>query len=264
MNPFEHLLIRKYEIIFGTLFNNIVIQRNDASNTSPTPTQKFKVPIEHGPREKFLAMTNAKPEGKQRAIQLPRMSFELTGMSFDATRKIDRLKEIYNGPKKILRGAPWNLNFQLSIMTKNMLDATKIVEQVLFMFQPDYVVDVKLLDGFEHIDRIPIVYNNVSHEDLYTGDFIQRRLTVWTIDFTMKAWLYGPIDEGKQIKFIDLRLHADLNKDSAFEQTTIQPGLTANGEPTTDITQTIPYQQIEEDDNYGIIEIDYPLVTLDD
>lgn len=257
MEFFQNLLIRKYCIVFGTFFNDVVIKRTDPDD--PAKSQKFLVPIEFGPREKYLGMTNAKPDEKKRAIQLPRMSFEMTGMEFDATRKIERRHEIHDGSKKILRGAPWNIHFQLSVMTYGMLDATKIVEQVLFMFQPDFTVDVKLLEGFNHIDRISTVYNNVQHEDIYTNNFEERRYTVWTIDFTMKAWLYGPIDQGKQIKLIDLTFHPDIDPNSYFEEITIQPGLTIDGNPTTDINETIPYQDIEETDNYGIIQLDYPL-----
>lgn len=251
MTPFEHQLIRKYIVVFGTFFNDIIIQRGD--DVTPD-TQKFKVPIEFGPREKYLAMTNAKPtDEKKRAIQLPRMSYEMTGMSFDATRKIERRMNLNDGERTTLRGAPWNINFRLSIMSKNMFDATKIVEQVLFMFQPDYVVDVKLLKGFDHMDRISTDYVSIGHQDEYEGEFERVRRTIWEIDFVMKAWLYGPIGEGKQIKKIDVSLHPSLNVDSDYEQITITPGLTVDGEPTTDPNETIPYQEINEDDNYGII-----------
>ena len=256
MTPFQHELIWKYCVVFGTFFNDITIWRTDGTNPE---AQKFKVPIEFAPREKFLAMTDAKPGDKKRAIQLPRMSYEFTGMSFDTSRKVERRNEIAIGNKKILRGAPWNFNFQLNIMTKNLLDATKIAEQVLFMFQPDYTVDVKLLNGFDHIDRISTDFNDVSHEDEWEGDFGRTRRTVWVLNFTMKGWLYGPIDEGKRIKKIDLDFHPSDARDSSFEEIIIIPGLTANGEPTTDPAQTIPYQQIEPDDNYGIIEEFNPL-----
>lgn len=251
MTPFEHQLIRKYIVVFGTFFNDVIIQRGDVA----TPDmQRFKVPIEFGPREKFLAMTNAKPtDEKKRAIQLPRMSYEMTGMSFDAARKMERKNIINDGGKVTLRGAPWNINFRLSIISKNMFDATKIVEQVLFMFQPDYTVDVKLLKNFDHKDRISTDYAGVSHQDEYEGDFDKVRRTIWEVDFIMKAWLYGPIEEAKQIKYIDVSFHPDINPDSSYEQLIVIPGLTADGEPTTDPAQTIPYQDIEEDDNYGII-----------
>lgn len=255
--PINHHLIWKYCVVFGTFFNDVVIQRGD--ETTPD-IQKFKVPIEFAPKEKFLAMTNAKPtDAKERAMQLPRMSFEMTGMSFDPTRKIDRRKFINSENRTTLYGAPWNINFRLSIMTKNLLDATKIVEQVLFMFQPDFTVDVKLLKDFEHITRITTDYVNISHQDEYEGEFERMRRTVWDLDFVMKAWLYGPLDEGKQIKKITLDYHPAINRDSSYEETIIIPGLTANGEPTTDINETIPYQQIEENDDYGVIIQHFPL-----
>lgn len=257
MQHFEHTLIWKFCVVFGTFFNDVVIQRGDDA----TPNiQKFKVPIEFGPREKFLAMTNAKPtDDKKRAIQLPRMSFEMTGMSFDPTRKLERRNIINVRNKTTLRGAPWNINFRLSIMTKNLLDATKIVEQVLFMFQPDYTVDVKLLKDFNHIDRITTDYVSIQHQDEYEGEFERLRKTVWDIDFVMKAWLYGPIDAGKQIKKVSLDFHPALTRDSGYEEIIIIPGLTADGEPTSDINETIPYQEIEEDDDYGIITEYLPL-----
>lgn len=250
MSSWQHTLIWKYCVVFGTFFNDVVIWRGDETNEE---IQKFKVPIEFAPREKFLGMTDAKPEDKQRAIQLPRMSFEMTGMQFDESRKIERRHMIQAANRKTLRGVPYNINFQLNIMTKNMLDATKIVEQVLFMFQPDYTVDVKLLKDFDHIDRISTDYAGISHQDEYEGEFETMRRTTWTIDFVMHGWLYGPIDEGKQIKKILLDYHPSIEKESGYEQTIIIPGLTADGQPTTDPSQTIPYQEIEQTDNYGII-----------
>lgn len=251
MTPFEHHLIRKYIVVFGTFFNDIIIQRGDEN----TPNmQRFKVPIEFGPREKYLGMTNAKPtDEKKRAIQLPRMSFEMTGMSFDAARKMERRNIINDGGKTTLRGAPWNINFKLHIMTKNMLDATKIVEQVLFMFQPDYTVDVKLLKDFNHVERITTDYMGVQHIDEYEDSFERIRRTVWEVDFVMKAWLFGPISEGKQIKYIDISLHPAISKDSDYEQMIITPGLTIDGEPTDDYNESIPYQEIEDTDDYGVV-----------
>lgn len=262
MTPFQHLLLWKYSVVFGTFFNEIIIQRGDDANPA---IQKFKVPIEFGPKEKFLAMTNVKPGmQKERAIQLPRMSFEMTGLAFDTQRKLERRNIINKRAKKILRGAPWDISFRLSIMSKNLLDATKIVEQVLFMFQPDYTVDVKLLKDFDHIDRITTDYVSVSSQDEYEGEFEKMRRTIWDIDFVMHGWLYGPIDEGKQIKKIILDYHPSLDANSSYEETIIIPGLTANGEPTTDINDTIPYVDIQEDDDYGIIQIDNGLKVPDE
>lgn len=253
MQHFEHHLIWKYCVVFGSFFNDIVIQRGDKN----TPDiQKFKVPIEFAPREKFLAMTSAKPDHKQRAITLPVLSYELEGMSFDSSRKIDRRKLISADNKRTLRGAPWNFNFKLYLLTKNMLDATKIAEQILFMFQPDHTVDVKLIDGFDHLERITTDFNGVTHQDEYEGDFTRMRRTMWTFDFTMRGWIFGHIDEsGKRIKRIDLDFHPQDGDKGLYSDIMIIPGLTADGRPTTDINETIPYLDINKDDDYGIISV---------
>lgn len=247
---FEHRLLRKYVAVFGTLFNNVVIGR---SNGTDNQFQRFKVPLEYGPREKFLAILEAKPDGKENAIQVPRMSFEMTGMEFDITRKLPRGNKLTQGSTVLYYGMPWNINYQLNIMTKTDLDATKIVEQILINFQPDYTVDVQLIDGFDHIDRIPIVYQGVSHQDMYEGNFIERRIIVWTIDFVLKGWLYGPVNERKQIKKIDVRTFGEMRDNGFHNHLTITPGLTPDGQPTTDPSETIPYQNVNEDDNWDFI-----------
>lgn len=249
--PFQHRLFWKYCVVFGTLFNDITIWRGKKE-------QKFKVPIEFAPREKMLAMVMAKPDDKSRAIQLPRMSFECTGISFDPSRKIERRHAIEVGNKVVLRGAPYNINFQLNIMSKNMLDATSIVEQILIMFQPDYTVDVRLIENFDHIDRIAIDIDSVSNEDAFSDDFHSMRRTVWTIDFVMYGWFYGNVEQQKQIKRVDIQYRPMDDQDAAKKTTMIIPGLTEDGKPTTDPKQTIPYININEGDNYDIIiERDY-------
>jgi len=253
MKPsFQNLLIWKYCVVFGTLFNDIEIWRG--TNVDPQ-SQRFKVPIEFAPAEKALAMIERKgDDGRIQAIQLPRMSFEMTGLQFDSTRKIERRHTIDKGSKYVLRGAPYNINFQLNILSKNMLDATKIVEQILFMFQPDFTVDVKLLNDFEHIDRISIDIAGVSHQDEFEGDFQSIRRTQWTIDFVLKGWLYGGQEDGKQIKLISLDFNPSMSKvDGSQEKIEHIVGLTPWGTPASDKSESIDYKLIKETDNYGII-----------
>lgn len=248
---FQNELLRKYVILFGTLFNNIYITRD---SSTATKVQNFKVPVAYGPREKYLAMVKQKPESKVKAIQLPIMSFEISGMQPDPERRFLRKNVYRSGDVDSFEPAPWNISFTLNIMTKTDFDASKIVEQCLYYFNPDWTVAAQLIDGNERTWDITTVFNDVSHQDVYEGDFTQRRALTWQINFTMKAWLHGPVLDKKRIKFIRINTHlGDLNGSTIDESTTIQPGLTANGQPTTDITQTIPYQQIEMEDNWDFI-----------
>lgn len=250
---FRHDLIRKYVSIFGTLFNDIYIQR-DGDTTEKD--QFFKVPIAFAPREKFLAMMMQKPAEKKRAMILPRMSFEITGMQFDPQRKMNRNNRYHEKGRMFHELVPWNINFQLNIMAKSYKDAMAIVEQILVYFQPDWTVDMKIDPDMERTQHIPIVLAGVSHTDSYENDFRERRVLIWTLDFVMKAYLIGPISTAKVIKHIEINMRPD--KSNYRTSIEIQPGMTADGEPTTDINESIPWQDIEEEDNWDYI------ITIED
>jgi len=256
---FRYELIRKYVAVFGTLFRDVNIFRDDNSKVN---AQMIKVPISYGPREKFLAMVKQKPDSKRVAINLPRMAFQIVGMDYDPERRFPRNDKFYNPKTReiIYELSPWNINFELYIMAKSQMDMTKIAEQVLYFFNPDWTVTVQLLEDIDRTWDVPIIHNGtVSIEDVYEGSFDERRMLIWTISFTMKTWLLGPLMEKKQIKFISINTFNGLDSTAPAETTTIQPGMTANGEPTTDPSKTIPYQEINEDDNWDYIiqQIDY-------
>jgi hypothetical protein len=150
---------------------------------------------------------------------------------------------------------PYNIDFRLTIMAKYQEDGTKILEQILPHFMPAYTVTAKMIDTPETIVDIPVVLNGVSFEDTYEASYEERRLLTWTLDFVLKGYYYGPTSTDKKlIKFVDIRLHNDILPTAPIsERITAQPGLTANGEPTTDITQTIPYSEINPDDDWAYI-----------
>jgi hypothetical protein len=250
---FQHDLIAKYVSVFGTIFNDIYIARSDGTDPKK---QFFKVPISYAPREKYWAMLKQKPDGKTKAIQLPRMAFEITGLQYDPTgRGVSRSKYRGVNENKILHPAPWNINFQLNIIAKTDSDALAIVEQILIYFQPEVTLTIRAISEVDQIEEdVPIVYNGISHQDTYEGsDFQTRRALTWSIDFTMKAWLYGPKQTRKVIKHIEVNTHLGPYGSNPTHQVTIQPGLTEDGDPTTDINETIPFADINETDNWAYI-----------
>lgn len=251
--PFYHDLLSKYVAIFGSLFNDIQISRTDGVTPN---TQFFKVPIAYGPREKYIAITQRKPTSdKPMSIQLPRMSFEITGIQADVDRKFPRSVKYAENNGVIFEPVPYDIQMQLNIMTKNHLDAVKIVEQILPYFNPDWTVAAQLVEQLDRTWDIPIVLQGQSHQEVYEGDFIEKRLIIWTLDFEIKGWLHGPIRQKKLIKFITVNTNSGKgpNDKTAIGKVTIQPGLTANGQPTTDISQTVDYLLIEKDDNWDYI-----------
>ena len=194
-------VIRKCVIAFGTLFNNIEVRKETGGNT----VQKMKVPLAYGPKQKFLARLEGQPElNKKVAITLPRISFELSGLSYDSSRKlspitVDKVKE-GKSVRQIYTPVPYNLDFNLSILSKTNDEALEIVEQIVPIFQPSYNVTIKIIDDVNEMRDIAIVLNSLNYSDEYEGNFDQRKLTTIDATFTVKAYIFGPTSVQKPIK----------------------------------------------------------------
>lgn len=259
-NYFYNQTTRKYVALFGTYFNQLKVCRTDSGGNV---VHDFIVPISYAPYQKVLARVVQDANLDRRsAITLPRMSFEINNITYDSSRKISptrKLRKIAADPDTgsrnfLYAGAPYNFNFSLYIMSKYNEDAIQLVEQIVPFFQPDMTNTVTLISGMEPLD-IPLILNSVTSEEIYEGSFEERQAIMWTLEFEMKGWFFGPEREKKVIKLLDVDYALNTDLDTEFEeQQQIQPGLTAEGNPTTDINETIDYQQINYDDNYGIIK----------
>lgn len=189
---FDNDEIRKYVVLFGNLFNNIKLERENSEGDEYRQT----VPIAYGGREKYVARNTQDPDiEKSVAIQLPRMAYELVGMQFDPTRQVDPLNKLVtiDGRKSTSRyeGAPWNFTFNLYITARHVLDASKIAQQILPFFRPIFTIKAHLVDDVCS-KALPIVLDAVNMQDNYEGNFAERRILIWTLTFTLKGYLYGP------------------------------------------------------------------------
>ena len=211
--------IRKLTIAFGQLFNNIIIE-----NTSSTGavTRRIRVPLAYAPKEKFLVRLEqqANLQGdREVAISLPRMGFEITGLSYDASRKLTkmqktvRVKSNEEGKKLNFNytPVPYNINFSLYSFTATAENGLQIVEQILPFFQPDYTVSIRVLPEMNLIRDVPIILNGVQYEDNYDGEFTRRRAVVYTLNFTAKTYIYGPMSNQGVIKTVQADLGADTD-----------------------------------------------------
>jgi hypothetical protein len=213
---FYHETVRKIIVGFGTLFNDIHVVRK---NNSGVITQTMKVPLAYGPKQKWLTRLDqdASLESKV-AITLPRMGFEIQDMSYDPARKLNRVQKF----KKVKSDSntnkldtqympvPYNLNVELYVMAKQSDDALQIVEQVLPYFQPDYTLTIKDMADMGIARDIPIVLNSINYEDNYKGDFAERRSIIYTLAFTTKFYLYGPVTSSKVIKTVQVDQYTDM------------------------------------------------------
>ena len=192
---FYHEILRKTVIGFGTLFNNINIRHKDASGTN---FSVMKVPLAYGPMQKFLARIQQQPDlEREIAITLPRLSFEMQGIQYDPTRKTGIAQTFLakdgKTAKKVYMPVPYNVGFELSIMSKLNDDALQIVEQILPYFQPQYNLTVNLVGAINEKRDIPVILENITMQDDYEGDFSTRRFLLYTLRFTAKTYLFGPI-----------------------------------------------------------------------
>ena len=212
---FYHETIRKMVVTFGTIFNNVNIVRKDNNDNI---VQKMKVPLAYGPKQKFLVRLDqdANLDSKV-AITLPRLGFEIQNLTYDATRKLNRVqkfKKVKSSNSSQLDSqfmpVPYNLDFELYAMAKQSDDALQIVEQILPYFQPDYTVTINDMADMGIKRDVPIVLNSISYEDSYRGDFAERRAIIYTLTFTAKFYLYGPVTSDKVIKTVQVDQYADL------------------------------------------------------
>lgn len=194
---FYNEILRRTVISFGTLFNNISIKHTNSSNSI---VSSIKVPLAYGPTQKFLARLEQSPDlNKSTAMTLPRMSFEFTGLTYDPSRKVTTTQtfiakdpETGTETKKSYMPVPYNMQFELSIMSKLNDDALQIIEQILPYFQPSYNLTVELVESIKEKRDIPIVLENITMQDDYEGDFTTRRVLLYTLRFTAKTYLFGP------------------------------------------------------------------------
>jgi hypothetical protein len=209
---------RRMVSVFGSMFNNISVEKTDSAGKL---LQHIKVPLAYGPRQKFLSRAKDLDDTKI-AIKLPRLSFEITDMTYDGQSRINKSKKYVKvdplDKKNVTSlGAPavYKVGFELNIMTKTQDEALQILEQILPMFQPDYTVTITDIPAMDLKSDVPIVLTGVGLNDEYEGDFLSRRTIVYTLSFETRIRYYkgiqkrGIIDK-TEVYYKDTDTNADM------------------------------------------------------
>ena len=291
-HKFSHQTLRKYVIIFGTLFNEILIYRTDNNGNR---VQDIKVPLAYGPRDKTIARLEQDPDlDREVAVTLPRMSFEMIGMSYASERKLNTIRRNVavhdsnndDSYRTMYNPVPYDITFELNIFTRYAEDSTKIIEQIMPFFTPEFTVTATMIPEMNWTIDIPVVLEAVSIQDTYEADYNQRRALIHTLTFTMKAQIFGPVSKTGIIKQANTMFYVDTSRPvqnssagsiyanshpantvfktisttqsdgTAFvlhSRTTTTPGLLANGSPTTNASLTVDKSQISANDNYDYV-----------
>ena len=217
---YYHQTIRKYVAVFGTLFNDINVVRRDASDVIK---EQIKVPIAYSPRDRWiLRLRRARGvSGTDEAVamSLPRMGFDLTAITYDGTRKLNTLGQVYSantaaGTSTLMKQynpVPYNFDFSLYSMVSNAEDGAQIFEQIVPFFTPEFTVTVNLIPSMNIAPDVTMVLGGVQIEDNYQGDFQSTREIIWTLNFTMKGYVYPDVKTGSVVKtvIVNLRMPGD-------------------------------------------------------
>lgn len=267
---FYHKTIFKSVATFGTLFNDITVKRKTSDGNT---VKELKVPLSYGPRSKFLS--KIEETGKNTAITLPRLSFEMSGFSYDSQRKLNSLGVRYNksetgSEKSMYNPVPYNIGFSLNVYVEHFDEGLQIIEQIVPFFSPYLNIPSKLVyDDMGIVDDVPVLLNDVSLEESYEGQFEDKRVIMWTLSFTLKTNIFKPVKESDLIRQVETNIISTPTGDSGEvtpqeiqqaqesgvkSKSITKPGLTNEREPTTKQSETIPKEDINSDDNYGFIE----------
>lgn len=267
-SPYYRESFNRLSAAFMSLFADISIQKRDAgSNVVKT----VPVPIAYGPRQKWLAELQGNPDlNRPVGITLPRIGVEMIGFSYATDRKLNSTNQFSaqtaNGDSSsssfVYVPVPIDIAWRLDIMTNGTDDANQIIEQIVPFFTPEWVNRVKLVDELGIEFNMPVTFQSAALSDSYSnGDNSERRIMVWSLGFSMQAYLIGPPRTSKIIKISKVNLYTgvDANTDWASANSDIKwvyqantsPGMTANGQPTTDPSQSVDPLTIKATDDWG-------------
>ena len=257
---FYHKQIRNTVIAFGTIFNNIHIKRLDSSGN---PLQNIKIPLSYSPKEKFIArldqQTSLTGSDSKVAITLPRMAFDITGYAYDPSRKLNKNQRLgvvtTNADTTKLNAqyspVPYDVSIELNVFTANSDDGLQIIEQILPYFQPDYTVTMIENSVMDSKRDIPFILESVNYEDSYAGSLTDTRRITYSLSFTAKIYLYGPISTGAIIKTVSADLYDNTSDQSPSrkERVTVTPNPTSADKDDT-YTYTTTLEFFDDEKNY--------------
>lgn len=202
--PTYNRIIRKLVVGFGNLFNDITLVRY---NPDSSEAQRVIVPIAYAAKEMYVKRLEDDPNlDKKIQNTLPRMSFEMNGLKYDASRKqntnIKNFAQTSTGVVSQYNPVPYDFDFSLFIYVRNIEDGAQIVERIIPFFAPDYTIKLNLIPEMGVIKEVPIILNSAEQEIEYEGDAhtVETRMVIWTLNFTVKGFIYGAVSQTGLIK----------------------------------------------------------------
>ena len=230
-NHYYHESTRRMVSVFGSIFNDLEVVKKDGSGKI---LQKIKVPLSYAPRRKVLARLNEQYSDPKIAMKLPRMSFEITSMEYDANARISKhknyTKAIVGDTLSLTKlGAPavYKVGLELNILASTQDEALQMLEQILPYFQPEYTVTIKDIPSMDITTDTPIILESVTLNDDYEGDLVTRRSIIYTLGFSTRIRYYRGTGTKKQILYTDVDYSENVDPTTHKFETQSVDGTTA-------------------------------------
>lgn len=220
MSSTYNRIIRKMVVGFGDLFNQITLVRY---NPDMSEAERFLVPIAYAAKEDYVKRLQEDPDlNKKIQVSLPRMSFQMTGMHYDASRKLNtNIKNVVatsSGAVSQYNPVPYNFDFELNLYVRNIEDGNQIIEYILPFFTPDYTIKLNLVPEMGIIKEVPVILNDVEMPVDYEGDrFRESRIIIWTLSFTVKGFVFGKVSDVGLIKHSITSIYQKITSEDVIE-----------------------------------------------
>jgi len=192
--PYYNRTIRKLVVGFGNLFNDITMVKY---NPDLTESERFLVPIAYATKESYvMRLEEDLTLDKKVQMTLPRLSFEMTGLTYDTSRKqntnIKNVASTTSGIKSQYNPVPYNFDFNLYLYVRNIEDGTQVLEHIIPFFTPDYTIKINMVPEMGIIKEVPVVLNSCTSDITYEGNREKDpRMIIWTLNFTVKGYIFG-------------------------------------------------------------------------
>ncbi len=226
-NPYYYGSIRKIIIAFGALFKSLEIIRRDINGNA---VKTIKVPIDYGNKEHWYYRKTQNPmpgTNDQVEFVVPRMSFEMTGLTYDGIRHLPSIGRNVTAVvldntviKTQFNPVPYNISFNLYIIAKTTEDSLMIVEQILPFFTPDFTLTIDDIPDLNLKKDIPFTLTGVDFQDDWDQEIGQRRTISYTLSFMAQAYIYPPTELQKIIRKTIVEFNLD---DEPLEDMIVTP-----------------------------------------
>lgn len=239
-NGHQHIS-RKLLTAFMDFLNGIYIEKYSWDETLQdfVPRARYKVPVQFSGREKLMQINESSSARKVLPIEnslapvemqliVPRIAVNLTGVVFDSDRHTNKMNEIRLQVGKIYAPVPYNLELEVSTITKTMDDSFQILEQIVPFFASTMSLDVNTY--LDIVESIPVALTSVTFDFPQELAETDDRLFEMSFFFSIRANYYLQRKSSTLIRHATANVFSDGQHDAKIQ---------VDADDVTDVVTTV-------------------------